>query len=160
MAKAVAECKCKECGKVFEVTQICRNCQQANEWRKWAERSFVRCPGCDRKAMLEHGRELASKYSLPEISGTSEKQVSYALDLRAQYLAEHEDRVQEVLKMLDEIHSPENIEKFSATVEASGLPEPEYLRERFTKKILWYKCAYLVLMESDARVLIDALTDQ
>ena len=76
------------------------------------------------------------------------------------YLAKHEDRVQEVIKMLDEIHSPENIEQFSAAVEASGLPEPEYLRERFTKKILWYKCAYLVLMESDARVLIDALTDQ
>lgn len=160
MAKAVAECKCKECGKVFEVTQICRNCQQANEWRKWAERSFIRCPECDRKALLEHGRELASKYGLPEISGTSEKQVSYALDLRAQYLAEHEDRVQEVIKMLDELHSPENIEQFSAAVEASGLPEPEYLRERFTKKILWYKCAYLILTESNARVLIDALTDQ
>lgn len=156
MAKAVAECKCKECGKIFEVTQICRNCQQANEWRKWAERSFVRCPGCDRKAMLEHGRELASKYSLPEISGTSEKQVSYALDLRARYLAKYEDRVQEVLKMLDEIHSPENIEKFSATVEASGLPEPEYLRERFDK-LPYYKCTYMILVESNARMLIDAL---
>lgn len=160
MAKAAAECRCKECGKVFEVTQICRNCQQANEWRKWAERSFVRCPECDKKAWSEHGRELASKYNLPEISGASEKQVSYALDLRTRYLAEHEDRVQEVIKMLGELHSPENIEQFSAAVETSGLPEPEYLRERFTKKILWYKCAYLVLMESNARVLIDALTDQ
>ena len=53
MAKATAKCTCAKCGKIFEVTQICYNRQEANRFEDYAERNYTECRDCYRKMLKE-----------------------------------------------------------------------------------------------------------
>nr|DAF02427.1 MAG TPA: pepsin inhibitor [Caudoviricetes sp.] len=46
MAKAVAKCRCKICGKDFEATAVRCNRADADSWEKWAASHFSQCPKC------------------------------------------------------------------------------------------------------------------
>ena len=88
MAKATANCTCKECGKHFEKVKILRNCAEAESWRKWAEEHIDTCPDCWRDAYRAADRSeidaLRKEYDAPPMTG-SDKQIAWAeqIQLRA-----------------------------------------------------------------------------
>lgn len=53
MAKAIAECKCSECGSTFMKTTVKRNRKEAESWVVWAEKYFTQCPECWKRAQRE-----------------------------------------------------------------------------------------------------------
>lgn len=53
MAKAIAECKCSECGSTFIRTTVKRNRKEAESWVAWAEKNFTQCPECWKRAQRE-----------------------------------------------------------------------------------------------------------
>lgn len=50
MAKAVARCTCKDCGKEFVREAKKYNRKEADAWKEWAERTFTQCSSCYGKA--------------------------------------------------------------------------------------------------------------
>ena len=91
MAKATAKCTCAKCGKIFEVTQICYNREEANRFEDYAERNYTECRDCYRdriaKENAEKAKNIIEKYGFPAaIEGKSEKQINYANNLRDKYL--------------------------------------------------------------------------
>lgn len=91
MAKAVATCTCKTCGKEFEVVKILRNRRDADDFERYAEEHYDECRDCWRArikaANAKTAAEIIEKYGMPEITGVSEKQIAYAEDLRNEYIA-------------------------------------------------------------------------
>ena len=88
MAKAVATCKCSVCGKEFDVVSYKRNRAEADRFVEWAEGYITECRECERAE--EHARALDESGGMPELAG-SEKQVKWAIDIRARLTREVED---------------------------------------------------------------------
>ena len=91
MAKATAKCTCAKCGKIFEVTKICYNRQDANQFEDYAARTYTECRDCYQERMNKENAEIAKtiieKYGFPAaIEGKSKKQINYANNLRDKYL--------------------------------------------------------------------------
>ena len=91
MAKASVWITCKDCGKEFLHTRICRNCTSANEYEEWAKNNITICPECWKAAKREQERkeaeELTSEYAIEELNAGSEKQIAWANDIRLKALA-------------------------------------------------------------------------
>lgn len=88
MAKAVANCRCSVCGKTFDVVSYKRNRAEADRFVEWAEGYITECRECERAE--EHARALEESEGMPELAG-SEKQVKWAIDIRARLTREVED---------------------------------------------------------------------
>nr|DAT64062.1 MAG TPA: hypothetical protein [Caudoviricetes sp.] len=155
MSKIIAECKCRKCGVTFERVKYICNDAEAERWKTWTESNFDLCSDCWKQEQNEHGKTLAEKYHLPKITGASEKQIIYAENLRAKYLADNENKLKDVIKMLSELHTV-YVEQFTEAVTKSGKSEADYLRDSFSR--LAYNGAYTILTTGDARQIIDALT--
>lgn len=158
MAKATILCKCEFCGKEFYKTNYFHNRQEADNWETLAKGEYKKCPACCAKEQGDKAVAKASEYPLPEIVGKSEKQINYALSLRARYVSKHETdikRAQSILAKFNE-KSQEDRQKFA---EACNLPQDAgddaILTEVFKHYHMPY--AYLCLSESDAGIIIDAL---
>lgn len=91
---------CSHCGKPFTHKHVSRNRSEAQGYESWANEHIDLCPACyyqfeqeEKKSRLYH---ILDTYdvSLPSIYGVSEKQISYAKDLRNQYLSERVDNVE------------------------------------------------------------------
>jgi hypothetical protein len=105
MAKATAIFICTDCGKEFTRTTTHYNRQEADHWEIWAKQNPQGlCPECwkaDRQAKRDADLaaqkaktpeiEAASPITLPALVG-SEKQVSWARDIRAQFLEKIQKR--------------------------------------------------------------------
>ena len=84
MAKAIATCTCKRCGKKFDKSTIKRNCREANSWVEWAEKNITVCDEClyaERKTEAADISRRAASAGLPELTG-SEKQITWAQQIR------------------------------------------------------------------------------
>lgn len=104
MARAIAKCTCKKCGKNFEIKRYLQNSQAAYDWQKWAENNLYLCPACygeiKRAEKNSQANEIIEKYNLPQIdpnSGT-EKQIAYAISLRSEWLTDNEITIKEFAK--------------------------------------------------------------
>jgi CRISPR/Cas system-associated protein Cas5 (RAMP superfamily) len=68
MARAIANCTCKECGKEFEkIKRDCRNRSDANSWEGWAESYYTLCDECSRKEYRKVQEEKAKNNGLKAI---------------------------------------------------------------------------------------------
>lgn len=81
MAKAIANCTCKFCGKTFTKWTIKGNRADADSWKTWAEANFDQCPDCYREAIKEQTKAAAHADGLPDLEGTP-KQISWAESIR------------------------------------------------------------------------------
>ena len=97
MAKATVTCRCRICGKTFEHTKDCYNRTDANAYEQWAEQNITVCPTCyaaskrtaaKSKLNAYIAENFSAEHPLPEISGVSEKQISYAASLRSKFIGE------------------------------------------------------------------------
>lgn len=156
MARAIAECTCATCGAKFEKVQFRPNRKMADEWQAWAEENCTTCPECFRKEKQEKdaakAAEIIERFSLPEITGKSEKQIKFAADLRTKLLVKPETE-----KSLQLIAECLNDEKCKAQAEKEGISVEEWVAKAAKRK--WYngEALWTVYKSGEARYIIDAL---
>ena len=155
MARAVAECTCKYCGKQFEKVAFKRNRTEADNFVVWAEHNFVQCPECY-KAALEAEAEkkfdtLNEQYNFPVIVGVSDKQKAYADTLRKRYVSDNAERIDTVKKMIES-----SSDELAKIVKETGKTEDAIIREAL-KHHYGMLPAYIALTSADAREIIDTL---
>ncbi len=80
MAVARAICKCLTCGNEFEIRAVKRNRTEANSFETWAAANITECREC--RARAAHEEAMKEAKGLPQLTG-SEKQVAWAIDIRA-----------------------------------------------------------------------------
>ena len=152
MAKAIATYKCPECGATVERSIDGFNRRDADSKKEWAEAHLLLCADCYRKQQ----REAAAALSLPTIHGVSEKQVEYATDLRAKFVAQHEKTVADAIATRDD---PDKQAAIAAAAEKAGVTIEEFIRQNLDKfPYKWLYAAYVVSTATEARDIIDTLT--
>jgi ribosomal protein L34E len=152
MAKAIATYKCPDCGATVERRIDGFNRRDANSKKEWAEAHPLLCADCYRKQQ----REAAAALSLPTIHGVSEKQVEYATDLRAKFVAQHEKTVADAIATRDD---PDKQAAIAAAAEKAGMTIEEFIRQNLDKfPYKWLYAAYVVSTATEARDIIDTLT--
>lgn len=116
MAKAIALCACKKCGKEFEKVAFKYNRRDANNWEEWAVKNFTLCPECEQ---IEHqldsveAAKEARDNGLPQLIGTP-KQIIWAEQIRKADIK----RIQEVLDQLNKtIHERPDMDGIEMCVE-------------------------------------------
>lgn len=155
MARAIAECTCKYCGKQFEKVAFKRNRAEADSFVVWAEHNIDQCPECYKAAQEAEAEKkfdaLDEQYNFPAIVGVSDKQKAYADTLRNRYVSDNAEMLAMVKQMIDA--SSDEIAKM---VKETGKTEDAIIREA-----LKHHCsmlpAYIVMTSADAREIIDTL---
>lgn len=152
MAKAIATYKCPDCGATVERRIGGFNRRDADSKKEWAEAHPLLCADCYRKQQ----REAAAALSLPTIHGVSDKQVEYATDLRAKFVAQHEKTVADAIATRDD---PDKQAAIAAAAEKAGVTIKEFIRQNLDKfPYKWLYAAYVVSTATEARDIIDTLT--
>lgn len=156
MARAIAECRCSQCGAKFERIQFRPNRKMADEWKAWAEESCTTCPACWQKEQQEKAAakaaEIVERFNLPEITGKSEKQIRFAADLRNKLLVQPE-----TAKNLQLIAECLNNEQCKEQAEKEGMSVEAWVAKAAKRK--WYNgdALWTVYKFGEARYIIDAL---
>lgn len=156
MARAIATCTCKHCGKTFEKVKFCANRTEADSFEAWAKDNCNECPDCFKARMQKMDDEFYAKYQLPEIKGVSEKQVAYAESLRKKLIVSYKadsnflDRIPKIVKDLES-------DKFKEVADAHFDGDIEKAKTAYfsTRKSTY--CLVVAFTESDARTIIEAL---
>ena len=152
MAKAIATYKCPDCGATIERRIDGFNRRDADSKKEWAEAHPLLCADCYRKQQ----REAAAALSLPTIHGVSDKQVAYATDLRAKFVAQHEKTVADAIATRDD---PDKQAAIAAAAEKAGMTIEAFVRQNLDKfPYKWLYAAYVVSTATEARDIIDTLT--
>lgn len=156
MAKAIAHCTCERCGETFTKENVLQNRSDANRWTEWAKANVTLCPKCWGKAQREQDEErceaLKDELRLPEITGKSDKQITFARDLRARYVARHGEELREMRRKIDNV----NTEAVAKVMAEEGVDEDGAMRKAFAWMPSLYT-QYLALASSSAQELIDKL---
>lgn len=156
MARAIAECRCSQCGAKFEKVQFRPNRKMADEWKEWAEENCTTCPDCWQKEQQEKAAAKAAaiieRFSLPEITGKSERQIKFAADLRNKLLVQPE-----TAKNLQLIAECLNNEQCKEQAEKEGMSVEAWVAKAIKRK--WYNgdALWTVYKFGEARYIIDAL---
>lgn len=163
MSRATAHCVCATCGEEFTHIKDCFNRKEADSYEEWASANITECPEC-RRARLKRenavaAAEIISKYGFPEITGVSEKQISYANDLRNKYLCkEHTVREIETYdKIMKGMEDPETMKKFEELANRKYDGSIERLFESTYNKYSLQEIRR-IRHESNASKIISALT--
>lgn len=90
MAKAIANCRCKNCGKIFEKIEFRRNQTEADNWKDWAEKNFDMCHGCYHEEIVKEAAEAAQASGFPELIG-SPKQIAWAEQIRQKLWKDYQE---------------------------------------------------------------------
>ena len=155
MARAVAECTCKYCGKQFEKVAFRRNRAEADSFVVWAEHNIDQCPECYKSAQEAEAKKkfdtLKEYYNFPAIVGVSDKQKAYADTLRNRFVSNNTEMIARVKQMIDD--SSDEIAKMA---DETGKTEDAIIREAL-KHHYGMLPAYIVLTSADAREIIDTL---
>ena len=97
MSRVKMVLKCEHCGKEFEHIHTCRNSTEAESYEAWARENITTCPDCYAAQKRAHQLDAVSGYissfseqhPLPQITGVSEKQISYAASLREKFIRDN-----------------------------------------------------------------------
>lgn len=162
MAVAKVICTCDTCGKEFEYRRKgLANRAAADSFEEWAKDHINECPDCRAKRKLEEAKaqavedaKLVENYdiTLPELKG-SEKQIKWATDIRAKFLAETiKDKIYDVKKV--QSYAMKNIpDDFKKQLNDQGMTVDEYLEAM--KKKSYIKKIMIMTTESSASEIID-----
>lgn len=151
MARAIAICMCATCGIKFEKAAFKRNRTEADSWQEWAEANCDECPECYAKRMAQERAKKVQALGLPEITGKSEKQIKYALDLRTKYVVDHTKEIKYVKRMLQISQTDEA----KAQAAAAGMTVEEVFKATIEKMHL--QIALVCVIETEAHKIIEAL---
>lgn len=155
MARAVAECTCKYCGKQFEKVAFRRNRAEADSFVVWAEHNIDQCPECYKSAQEAVEEKmfdaLNEQYNFPAIVGVSDKQKAYADTLRNRYVTGNTEMLARVKQMIYD--SSDEIAKMA---DETGKTEDAIIREALKHHCSMFP-AYIVMTSTDASEIIDTL---
>ena len=141
MATVTVTCTCRHCGKSFEHRASRRNTREAENYAAWAKDNITQCRDCYYAATLSKAEALVEELALPQITGASDKQISYAVAERAIYLANNADRLRELAQRINDMPN-------------SQLPALIATAKRATGRL---PADFAVLLLSDAGELLDVL---
>lgn len=155
MAKETVICTCKKCGKQFQVTVDGYNRADAERNAQYAEGAYDTCPECYKAEKAAKIDEYIAALNLPEIQGVSEKQISYAKDLRrkklaAQYGLGNISNVTQIIKNVTE-----NRDTLETQAKEIGKTFEQCIAE--IKATPVYGELYIAMTSTSARELIDTL---
>ncbi len=156
MAKAKANCKCKICGKEFEVTADKKNRREADSWEAWAAENITECSECYKTRTAAEAAEKDAKYALPEIEGVSEKQIAYAQSLRGGFAAANGKPIELAKKIAENPEAYEGWETQRNTTVARSLAK-ELSGYGGSMAFGAVKVAAKLLTETNASKIIDLL---
>ena len=159
MAKATTECKCKTCGKDFTVEKTCYNRRDADSFEAWASTHIDECPECRRARIASEANdaaeEIIQEYKLPEITGGTHKQIAYARDLRAKYLASKKDLIAAYAKQ----RRFEGSEKMLANLHAQATRKGgKAMLAEYRTHMMRYEYLPVLFCTGDAKTIINCLT--
>lgn len=147
MAKASVIITCITCGKDFRHEAFRANRREADSYAEWAKDHITTCPECYRaqQAAAAETRyaERCTTLGLPELSGVSDKQISYAHKVRREFLADHYAAVEQWTTLF---RHPDFAQVLPETIDAARAQSREMDR------------AYVVATETNAGKLLDSLT--
>lgn len=87
MAYARVTLTCSCCGKSFEQSKNCFNSKDAESYKDFARGFYTLCPDCYRDQQIAlWASHLPEGLHLPELTGVSDRQVSYASILRKSFI--------------------------------------------------------------------------
>ena len=151
---SIVSCCC-ECGFFFNYEKEFHTQLDAeNAERRYARKKKHLCPDCYRKNRQEWESSFLEALYLPELTGSSEKQVNYAHSLRKRYILKNASKIEYTRRELDKIDArklPEAAEKRNLSI-ADCVPEAF----RQMKLVVEYIC----LTESTASRVIEALKEK
>lgn len=155
MAKAIANCTCRHCGRGFEREVFGGNRRDADSKAEWTSINIDLCPDCYREYRRKEDAKTdaanAARYNLPAIKAVSDKQRAYAESLRAQYIRHNSAFVESTYELLNNIDE----EYVANMVKETGKSREVLIREAMDYRAR--TCEYIVLTSSDAREIIDTL---
>ena len=177
MARVKITLTCTECGKKFEHIHFCRNSSDTESYQKWAMENITICPSCHYAYKLaEEHAELShylEGYNLPEITGVSDKQITFANKLRTRFvidLSRQKIDLRRFFQLSDALHlnkaRPADRAKINRLAQQSGQTAEEwfagyrpgriaYLMGKIDKSIVGK--IETVFSENEAAKIIDAL---
>ena len=154
MAKATITYTCKVCGETATASTTKHNRRDADAWEAWAIDHYDTCPDCYRKmqeqAMADKAAELAKLYSLPEITGLSQKQIDYAADLRAKYIAKNKQMCDAMQQMFTKF----DYAQINTLAAQNNLTPDEYIKKSLQNDPNW-GIVYTMLKVFDAKEIIE-----
>lgn len=156
MALAKVEITCTHCGKTFEARKTCYNRKDADNYEAWALENISLCPEC-RAAQKAAEQEAAAQRiaeALPTIEGVSDKQIAFAASLRAKYIANNANEVNEY-RMITRKLTAEEQAALEAACKENGIDPAEAVR--YTIKEMQLEKIEAALTETSARKIIDML---
>ena len=181
MAIARLNIKCTECGEDIEIRRNCFNRKEADNYEVWAAQNIKLCNKCRfEKQKAESLKDLSEFIkSLPEIVGKSEKQITYAKNLRENLIFKNRDRFGSItvdyfrnkLKQLVQIPD-EKLVDYSKCVNGYLLGNVEITMENVRKYRNLIRCAVFACSKtqmtlemfsfvmSDAGKIIDCIKNQ
>lgn len=159
MAKATAKCTCVRCGKAFTVEKACYNRRDADACEAWASAHMDECPECRRARAAAEANEAAEEvireYNLPEITGSTSKQIAYARDLRAKHLARKKDLIASYAKQ----RRFEGSEKMLANLHAQATRKGgKAMLAEYRTHMMRYEYLPVLFCTGDAKTIITCLT--
>lgn len=87
MAKGRITLNCSNCGTPVEMSRTFNSRREADRWEEQMTDSTTLCKDCYRKEQNAKAEKATKDLELPAIEGVSEKQVTYAENLRRRLLA-------------------------------------------------------------------------
>lgn len=160
MAIAKIDLICKKCGGEFEVRKSCTNRAAADSYEAWAVDHIIACPACTAKARrAEQTAAIAEKLAahkleLPTITGVSDKQISFADDLRTKYLAANLDKIEMYAQIIESLTTEDIKARYAEHCAAQGKTIEAALAETYEAYHL--TTVKLLLEEDSAHKIIDA----
>lgn len=162
MAVGSVDCICSKCGAKYTIRRKFPNRAAATNWENWtlAHNSDGLCTECWRVEQAELAQakiaDLIEQYHLPEITGVSDKQISYARRLRVGFLMSDTGpgMLKQVAEALSAVNANKEVIAKKAAEQCNG-DQQKYI-EQAMKTAHCFK-AYKVYTTGKASELIDAL---
>lgn len=155
MAKAIAKCTCKTCGKTFIMETVKSSRRDADIWEKWAVSYYDECDDCKQKRREDKAAQLAAEAKaagLPELTGTP-KQLVWAEQLRSEFSTKMDAYKNETLETIEFLNGR------IKSAEAKGRPTDEHFtrREKCTELLFTidHTKNYILTEKADAKWWID-----
>lgn len=160
MAKVKLTLTCTECGNEFEHVHFCRNSAEADNYETWAAKNITICPDCYKRQLAAQKTAKCDAalekygFTLPELTGASEKQIAYAKKVRVQYLADNLSSIERYSKVQQVLNDAEQIAKFARVCEEHGMTVEEGIRQNV--KAMGLTTVQLMLTSTSAREILDS----
>lgn len=159
MAIAKITLTCTECGKTFEHRKECYNRDEANRHEAWAKENIDLCPACYRARQQRNAQVAAQEalekhgITLPELTGVSDKQISYAKSVRDGIIARHLSKLDVYVDFVDKAAKAVANPEFARCCADNGQSVAEAIEQ--TRVLYGLETLHVAITATSAREILD-----